>query len=73
MRMTRAMFWAITAILWLLNGWAVLQVLGALTMSTDIVAGVLLLNMLIVPVVMWSAYRTGQLTEETFRSNAGKM
>jgi hypothetical protein len=65
---TRGVFLAITGLVWALNGWALLQQFGILPSVPNMVPGLLVANMVIVPVVMWSAYRTGQLTEEAFRA-----
>lgn len=68
---TRVIFLGVTALVWIINGWALLQAVGALSPVEGLTTAVLVANMVLMPLVMWSSYRTGQLTEEAYRSNNG--
>lgn len=69
---TRFLFLSVNLIFWLMNGWVLLQQLGFLPVTEGAVIGALLANLLIVPLLTWSAYRTGQLVEETYREDLKK-
>ncbi len=70
MRATRGLFWSVNVLLWALNGWTLLQVVGLLPALSHAVTGTLIANIVIIPFLMWSAYRTGQIVEDTFGRNA---
>ncbi|MEM9030321.1 MAG: hypothetical protein AAGC70_18330 [Pseudomonadota bacterium] len=67
---TRALFLGVNLVLWVLNGWVLLQELNILSVVEGALIGALIANMVSLPVIMWSAYRTGQLVEETYRGGS---
>lgn len=67
MRATRALFFSVNAILWILNGWVLLQHAGIFPLIAHSTVGALIANILVIPLLTWTAYRTGQLVEENYR------
>ena len=62
---TRVLFIAILVLMWGVNGWLLAQDSGILGRTDGAATAVALANILAIPVLVWSAYRTGQLVEES--------
>ena len=64
MRGMRRTYFAALAIVWCLNGWALLQQLSLVPGFQGFIAATLLINMLVAPLVLWVAFLYGELAEE---------
>ena len=61
---TRGLFLTIVALMWALNGWLLAQSVGWLPVTEGAAAAIALANIIAIPMLVWSAYRTGELVEE---------
>ena len=64
---TRFTYLALVLVALIMNGWSLLTIWNVLSFGSGIVQSTLLLNLIIVPLCIWGAYRIGQLSEEKFR------
>jgi len=64
MRGMRTTYFVALAIVWCLNGWALLQHWSIAPGIEGFVAATLLVNMLAAPLVLWVAFLYGEVAEE---------
>lgn len=72
MRGIRASYLAAVAVVWCLNGWALLQHLSIVPRIDGFIAATLLINMLAAPLLFWIAFVYGELEEELLRGRRRK-
>lgn len=69
MRITRLVYWVMIVINTALNGLALAHLLGATEIFPGIVPAALIFNIVLLPVAVATAYRTGEIAEEAYRRN----
>lgn len=70
MRITRLVYWGTIAVNTALNGLALAHLLGATAIFPGVVTAALMFNIVLLPVAVVAAYRTGEIAEEAYRRNA---
>jgi len=64
---TRAVYLIVILTIWLANGWALLEHAGFIARAKAVLPGTLILNMIVTPVAIWAAYKSGEAAEEMYR------
>lgn len=64
---SRALFVVLTLAAWLLNGGALMQHLSIATVIDGLIPATLIVNMIAAPLLLWAAYKSGELAEEAYR------
>ena len=70
MRVTRIVYWSIIVINLAVNVVSLLAVQNVLSGFSSIVPGVLLFNIIVLPIAIFGAYRIGGMAEEEYRKYA---
>jgi len=63
MKRIRAAYFAVVAIVFVLNGWALMQHLSMVPAPDGFIAAVLLVNILSTPLVVWAAFVFGEVAQ----------
>jgi hypothetical protein len=66
MRRMRISYVVAVALVWWLNGWALLQTAGLVPEVNGLIAGTLLVNILTAPALIWLAYLYGEIAQQMF-------
>lgn len=64
---SRFTYTAIVSVVLVTNGWSLLQHVGAVSPMLGLLPSTLVLNLILVPLSIWGAYKFGQMTEEEYR------
>lgn len=66
MRRMRISYVVAVALVWWLNGWALLQHAALVPEIDGLIAGTLLVNILTAPALIWLAYLYGEIAQQMF-------
>jgi predicted permease len=64
---SRITYTAIVSVVIVMNGWSLLQHVRAVGVMPALLPSTLVLNLILVPLSVWGAYKFGQMSEEEYR------
>jgi hypothetical protein len=64
---SRITYTAIVSTVVVMNGWSLLEHVGAVSAMPTLLPSTLVLNLILVPLSVWGPYKFGQMTEEEHR------